>query len=128
MPGGEFECIFEACKNAGSLRGRWKTLYDRLTALAPDEHLENRELIWGLASGLWGLMDMANATSLQGDSDGLEHLRWVVASRCLKRMSGEFRTVHAIYTVAPSVSREEESLCRSPLSRYTGGGTSLRFD
>lgn len=84
MPGREFEAAFEARLNMASLKGRWQSLYCLVESLQRSKRFTNRERIWGLACSLRAIVDQVTPTSLRGDIENLDSLRWVDALTALK--------------------------------------------
>lgn len=70
-------------------RGKRYSLYRTLMGLT-NADLENRALVWGIASRLWGLIDAVNGSRLYGDEGGLEAPRWLNASRALRDRTSKF--------------------------------------
>ena len=78
-PGGEFDAIFEARLHAESLKGKWQSLYRHVKSLRHTSPFINRERVWKLALSLWDVLDQVNSTSLSGDSESLDSMRWIDA-------------------------------------------------
>lgn len=84
LPGREFEAIFEARLHAVSLRGRWHSLYQLVKSLRQTNHFANRLRVWKLACSWRDVLDQVASTSLHGDVEALQSLRWIDASTEIK--------------------------------------------
>lgn len=84
FPGHEFESIFETRYHAALLKGRFDSLYHLVRSIQGSPSFVNRERVWKLACSLWGIMNQVTSTSLLGNMDQLETLRWVDAHTALK--------------------------------------------
>ena len=76
LPGGEYECVDDLSPvgNMDRLPGCWRLACRFMASHKPRGDLRNRQRIWGLAKGLWDLLDLATESQLEGkafDTDDL---------------------------------------------------------
>lgn len=128
-PGGEFDAFPEPRAHAAALKGKWHALYRQMRSLRQSRAFVNRERIRRLALSLWDILDQVNSTSLRGDDEGLDSLRWVDAYVYLVPMNEAFRVGSRVLhqrslAIPPSISSISVSFVEIYSRRYI---SAIRF-
>lgn len=106
-----------------AVKGNWQSLYRHVNSLRQSPAFVNRERIWRLALSLRHILSQVNSTSLRGDDEGLDSLRWIDAYVFLSPADiffsrGSWAFHHRSLAVSPGISSVSISFVEIYSRRY----------